>query len=279
MTTQLKKKYRVGILGCGWYGLELGKILVDYGFDVKGSTTTLDKLSLLSSYNIAPYLITFEEEYAIQDPFFFDVDILVLTLPPKRASNEQSTFLSKIKRIIDIVINHPVQHLIFISSTSVYGENNEIIEESSDVFPVTDSGKSILAAENLLKECTRFTTTVIRFAGLVGPGRNPANFFTGKKSIPNGQAPINLIHISDCIGITMKIIEKEAFGNTFNACTPHHPQKQHFYSQASIQSNLSKPEFIDELKEWKIISSTKIQQLLDYTWQIDNWDHWLQRIK
>jgi len=77
----------------------------------------------------------------------------------------------------------------------------------------------------------------------------------------------------------MKIIEKKAFGHTFNACAPDHPQKQYFYTQAAINSGLPKPEFLDELKQWKIVSSIKIPQLLNYTWQIGNLGDWLHRIK
>jgi hypothetical protein len=38
----------------------------------------------------------------------------------------------------------------------------------------------------------------------------------------NPDAPINLIHQADCIGIILKIMKKN-LGETYNAATPVHP--------------------------------------------------------
>jgi len=63
-----------------------------------------------------------------------------------------------------------------------------------------DAESALYRSEQLFHENTNFQTTVIRLAGLIGPGRNPARFFAGKTNIPNGNAPVNLIHLDDCIG-------------------------------------------------------------------------------
>ena len=53
---------KISILGCGWLGLPLGKFLVEKGHVVKGSTTSEDKISLLSSMGIVPFLIKFSPQ-------------------------------------------------------------------------------------------------------------------------------------------------------------------------------------------------------------------------
>lgn len=50
---------KVSILGCGWLGFPLAKKLIEIGFEVKGSTTTENKLAVLKSNKIAPYLLSF----------------------------------------------------------------------------------------------------------------------------------------------------------------------------------------------------------------------------
>jgi nucleoside-diphosphate-sugar epimerase len=149
----------------------------------------------------------------------------------------------------------------------VYGDSNTEVDEYTDARPDTDSGKAILAAESLLKGYKNFSTTVIRFGGLIGPDRNPGRFFAGKKGIPNGQAPVNLIHLSDCIGITLSILENAAFGNTFNACSPDHPSRADFYTNAAIQSSMELPEFKDELLNWKQVNSIMLNQKLSYSFE------------
>ena len=51
---------QISILGCGWLGLPLAKALLENGFLVKGSTTSVEKLSVLENSGIHPFLIALE---------------------------------------------------------------------------------------------------------------------------------------------------------------------------------------------------------------------------
>lgn len=269
-STPLVKFQTISILGCGWFGLELAKTLVAKGYAVKGSTTTPEKLEILSSHQIQAFLISFEEKKAQYDPLFFQSDVLFICIPPKRSQGQQATYQHKIQRICAAAKLHGASNLIFISSTSVYGDHNEEVTESTFPNPETASGKAILASENFIKAQKDFNCTILRFAGLVGAGRHPGKFFAGKAALPNGQAPINLIHLADCIGISLQVLEQNMFGHTINACSPDHPTKQDFYAAAAIHAGLPVPEFKNELTKWKIISSIHAP-LLNYTYQVGNW--------
>src|SRR5690606_4562588 len=146
---------------------------------------------------------------------------------------------------------HKIKHLIVISSSGVYPNANRAFDESDLPEPVTGSGKSLLEAEGIVKSFSDFTTTIIRFGGLYGGERNPARFFGSTNNIPNSLAPVNLIHLSDCLGISEAILAREAFGHTYNACSPEHPSRTEFYTRAAKASNLEAPTFVNELKEWK----------------------------
>ncbi|QNK61203.1 NAD(P)H-binding protein [Pedobacter sp. PAMC26386] len=259
---------KISILGCGWYGLELAKELIKNGYRVKGSTTTPEKLANLQQSGIIPYLINFNEEENGFDRDFFNCDVLIISIPPKRVTAEQHTFLSKIEKISKAAETHLIPNIIFISATSVYGDYNEEVNEQTIPNPETDSGKAILAAELALKNITSFKTTILRFGGLIGPNRDPGRFFAGKSAIPNGKAPVNLIHLTDCIGLTMRILQKEAFGYIFNACATDHPTRSVFYTSASLRSGFDKPQFIDELCNWKLVHSIYITKKLNYEFKI-----------
>lgn len=272
-STPINKK-TISILGCGWFGLELAKALIQKGYIVKGSSTTADKLELLSSHHIQPFLVNIQKDEASYDDDFFKSDILFICIPPKRNTSEQSDFYNKIEQIVHTATTHHIKQLLFISSTAVYGDTNEEVTELSIPKPETESGKAMLKVEQLLKNQKNISSTVIRFGGLVGPNRNPGRFFAGKTAVPNGQAPINLIHLSDCIGLSLAIIENEAFGHTFNACAPDHPDKQQFYTAAAINAQLTPPVFIDELLNWKKVSTIHTK-LLNYNYLVNNWINWL----
>jgi nucleoside-diphosphate-sugar epimerase len=170
--------------------------------------------------------------------------------------------------LISVINERGVQQVVLISSTGVYGDNNTVVNEMDEPKPDSESGKDLLEAENILKRETSFTTTIIRFAGLIGPGRDPGRFFAGKTDVPNGDAPVNLINLTDCLGISYAIIDKKAFGNTYNAVTPQHPTRAEFYTKAAERSGLEKPQFIREKRTWKIIESVNVPKLLQYTYKI-----------
>ncbi|HEY0176920.1 MAG TPA: SDR family NAD(P)-dependent oxidoreductase, partial [Pedobacter sp.] len=242
---------------------------VKEGYSVKGSTTTPEKLITLEQSGIIPRLADFQEKEESFDTDLFDSPVLIICIPPKRSSAEQHLFLSKIERISKAAASGKVRNIIFISSTSVYGDLNGEADENTLPKPDTDSGKAILSAELLLKDNVNFTTTILRFGGLIGPGRIPGRFFAGKSGIPNGKAPVNLIHLSDCTGITMRILEREAFGYTYNACSPEHPNRATFYTSAAERSGLDKPQFKDELLNWKCIKSITIPEQLNYDFRME----------
>ena len=266
----------VSIIGCGWYGLAAAKQLLAAGYSVKGSTTTQQKLQQLADVGIEPYLLDFGPGKSVNPKDFFTSEILIICIPPQRNSDTLSQYTAKIDTIAMFAAQYPKKEVIFISSTSVYGDANCNVDETTVVSPQTPSGHQILNAEQELQKNTHFRTTILRFSGLVGPGRHPGRFFTGKKNIPNGRAPINLIHLDDCVGITLEIIKRQAFGYIYNASSPDHLQKQHFYQQAIKAAGLAEATFIDELKEWKIISSLQVPKQLNYTFKTANWIQWLE---
>jgi nucleoside-diphosphate-sugar epimerase len=258
----------ISILGCGWYGFELAKSFVKKGLTVKGSTTSLEKIPFMAEAGIKPYLIDLSVNNEIIDPSFFECDVLWIAIPPKARTGNGAAYLNKIGRLITLIKLHGIEQVILISSSSVYGDNNSEVNELTEPNPDTESGKILLQAETLLKEQISFTTTIIRFAGLIGPGRDPGKFFAGKTNIPNGNAPVNLIHLTDCIGISHSILDQKAFGYIYNACSLYHPNRTDFYRKASIESGLEMPEFINEKKSWKIVSGINVSGILEYQYQV-----------
>lgn len=261
----------VSILGCGWYGKALAKELLQKGIVVRGSATSAEKLNVLRELGITPHVVRVNEDGTNYDADFFKCDILVISIPPGLKKGEGSTYLPKIKHIIQAVLQNNIQKVIYISSIGVYGDHNKTITETDEPNSDTESGKILLEAENLFRSQSSFKTAIVRFGGLVGPGRHPGRFFAGKKDIPNGLAPVNMIHLDDCVGIGSAIIEKNAFGHLFNACSPDHPAKEDFYKDAALKGGYEAPEFIHELKNWKIVESVNLKPILNYTFKIQNW--------
>lgn len=262
----------VSILGCGWLGFPLASDLLGEGFSVKGSTTNPEKLRTLEQAGIVSFLVQLLPELHADKEGFFDTDALVVNIPPK---GNPEKYFRQMEEIIEAVKRNKIPKIIFISSTSVYGDEGKAVDESALLNPESESGKALVATEKLFLECDNFKTTVIRLAGLVGPGRDPGRFFAGKIEVPNGKAPVNLIHLYDAVGIIKLVLRCDFSGEVFNACSPDHPSRREFYSAAAKKSGLAIPEFKDELLAWKEISGDKVEKMLGYQFKIDNWRAWL----
>ena len=262
----------VSILGCGWYGRALAAKLVSSGIPVKGSATSPERAEQLAQAGIKSYVIKLDENESIYDVDFFKCDIIVIAIPPSFKKNQGKQYLPKIKNIIKAIVDHKVTKVIYISSTGVYADCNREVTENDLAQPDSESGQILRRAEELFLNENVFRTSIVRFGGLVGPGRNPARFFLNKTDIPNGLAPVNLIHQIDCVGVTCAIIERDRFGFIFNACAPDHPAKGDFYRKMARQNNIPSPIFLNELKYWKIVNSVNINSKLDYSFIIDVWD-------
>jgi len=254
----------ISVLGCGWLGVPLAKHFLENGFSVKGSVTTEEKFEMLRDAGILPFRIVLSDtEVILDDPDFFKCDVLVISIPPRRIEGIEQVFPSQIRRLIPFILKSGIQKVIFISSTSVYPDQNQLARENEILFPDKASGRALVEAENLLREQSEFKTTIVRFGGLIGADRNLARFLL-KSAQPIANAPVNLIHQDDCIGIISAIIRQELWGETLNACCPEHPMKKDFYEKAAIQSGLPVLVISEELTAFKTIDSSKLIRLLNY---------------
>lgn len=238
-------KTTIGILGCGWLGMPLAKKLSKLGYRMSGTTTSSEKLAELESYGIKAFEILLTEE-GIEGPidlFLSEIDTLIINIPPALRNNPEGDFVKKMEMLNKRINNHGLSHVLFVSSTSVYGNQDGEITEETPALPQTESGKQLLASEKLFFEQKNFTTTVIRFGGLIGPDRHPVYYLANKKNLKNGEELINLIHLNDCIHIMTSIIQNNYWGEIFNGVYPYHPTKKEYYTTEAVKRNLPEPQY------------------------------------
>ncbi|MEP6806093.1 MAG: NAD-dependent epimerase/dehydratase family protein [Flavobacterium sp.] len=270
---------KISILGCGWLGLPLAKKLIEKGYSVNGSTTSENKLSILKAAGINPFLIALESESISEslNAFLDKSEILIIDIPPKlRGNNADSVhslrkiFVEKIETLIPFIEKSTVKKVLFVSSTSVYGDENGMITEETIPNPETESGKQLLLSEAILQENENFESTMLRFGGLIGEDRHPVKSLSGKENLENPDAPVNLIHQKDCISIIEQIINQSKWNDVFNAVAPFHPTRQEYYTQKAQEQNLILPKFTTEKSNIKkTISSNKVENILSYQFELD----------
>ena len=274
----MKQQQTLAVLGCGWLGLPLGKRLVANGYTVKGSTTTADKLPLLASAGLQAFAITLTADAeAIQAEtlraFLENVSVLCIDIPPKLRVLPAENFVAKIENIIPYIIEAKISRVIFVSSTSVFADQVGFptITEQTQPNPDTESGKQLWTTEQLLQAQPQFETTVVRFGGLIGPERHPVKHLAGRKNVENPKAPINLIHLEDCLTVLEKLITNDkTAGQTYNVVAPFHPSRETYYTAKAKINNLQAPEFTHtEQQVGKLIEADCISTTLEVTFNTE----------
>ena len=266
---------KISILGAGWLGWPLAKKMLEAGYAVNASTTSPDKIKMLSDDGINPFLIhllpTGPEGDAIEP--FLKTDILLINIPPgRRDPNVRNNFPEKIKSLISLAQKAGVTRCIFVSSTGVFSDAQGRVDEETIPDPTTNSGKALWEVEKYLQSLSDFKTTIIRPGGLVGGDRMAGRFLAGKKEIPNGNAPVNMIHRTDLINIILKIIDQKVFGKIVHCVATQSPNRRDFYTTQAKKYGFEIPEFLPDggTGPFKIIGNDNLKKTLNYQFIFDD---------
>jgi nucleoside-diphosphate-sugar epimerase len=115
--------------------------------------------------------------------------------------------------------NQRLQHVFFVSSTRVYGQNSaEVLDENIPAIPADFGGERLLEAENLLKHMPCKSTSM-RLSGIYGNGR--LYLVTMAKDIskwPLDNHWSNRIHRDDAAGFIAFAVEKAAKNEILENC-------------------------------------------------------------
>lgn len=246
----------LSILGSGWLGQPLAEFFAQQGYRIQLSTRKADKISHLIQPNIKPYRVDIDALTDIQE--FLQSETLIINITSKNIDGFEA-LISQIKQ-------SPIQHILFISSSSVYQNTNAVVTEDDNSAENHDS--PLWKIEQLFRDEVSFKTTILRFSGLIDNRRHPGHFFRNGKVVQQADAPVNLIHFDDCVGIINAIIRQQAWGDVFNGCADSHPTKRQFYSHARQLLSKPTPEFADNTTlAYKIVSNEKVKTKLNYKLQ------------
>lgn len=206
----------------------------------------------------------------------FDVDALIITLPPSGFSSQQ--YCEHLAFLANQAKKQGVQHLIFTSSTSVFPDISEQFDESSQLSAETEIGKTLIQAEQYLFQSEISHCDILRLAGLIGKQRHPVKFLAGKHNLKQGNSPVNLVHLEDCIQAITALLMNPNGLRTYHLCAPIHPTRVEYYTKAAIFYDLSIPQFeCSDSDPERIITADKICRDLGFTYRYPNPDDMFEK--
>ena len=261
----------VAVVGCGWLGLTLAKRLLSSGWEVNGSKTTPEGAAALRSDGIHGFPLKLDPVGNIPEDLF-EVDYAIINIPPSRRPDVESYHLTQMNHLLSAVKASRVKQVILVSSTSVYPELGRVVTEEDVAPPTKPSGRVLREVEAAWLAEPAFQCTVLRLAGLIGADRKPGRFLSGRRSLKNGDAPVNLIARKDVHNIIEAFLAKGCPNDIFNACADDHPLRRDYYRMASEKAGLPEPQFepASETLAYKVVSAEKLKSYLGYQFEVSS---------
>ncbi|WAT02198.1 SDR family oxidoreductase [Rouxiella chamberiensis] len=265
---------KVSIIGLGWLGMPLAMALSARGYQVVGSKTTLDGVEAARMSGIECYQLNFTPGVTMECDaddldVLLNVDALIITLPARRTVEGSELYFQAVQMLVDSALAHNVPRMIFTSSTSVYGDVEGMVRETSPLLPVTSSGKVLKELEEWFHQLPNTSVDVLRLAGLVGAERHPGRFLAGKTDVKGANHGVNLVHQDDVVAAVQLLLSLPRGGHTYNLCAPAHPAKQQFYPLSARKLGLPEPTFAPEPADstGKLVDGSRIVKELGFEYQ------------
>ncbi len=218
---------RVLLVGCGDIGSGLATLLVARGHQVIAVKRSAPHKALPGVRYLACDITQPDQVQHI--PREVDQVFVILAPGERTESCYHTLFIIGLKNVLRhfarAIEEHSsgrraTPHWIFVSSTSVYGQRRgEWIDEDSPTLPRAFNGRCLLQAEKLLHEHD-YSSTVVRFAGIYGPGRNGLiNAVVQGNPVqyqPNYYT--NRIHAEDCVRLLAYLLAQRLAGTKLENC-------------------------------------------------------------
>lgn len=225
----------IGIISLGWLGLSLYEFLNNKNFKTIGTYH--------SSKKNVDYQIKYDFNHQDIPKELLDLETIFFNLPPS-SINSLKNFTHFIQQL-----NH--QKLIFISSTSVYGDQGNV-DERTVLKANSKNGEFLSECETIITNHLK-DFSIIRPGGLYGKDRHPGKYLSGKKDISGGNHPINLTGLDDLLEVIQKVLNNPV--PILNAVNTNHPAKKEYYQSYCQKMGLDLPSFCDDENQSKIVSS------------------------
>lgn len=240
----------ISITGLGYLGLPLAQKFYQHG-----SRVAAIKRSLTSDdINLPIHLDTFDlgSTDAFQTALWrhhADKPVWFFLLPPSSLTHYADT----VKQWAELARACNVQHLIFTSSTSVYGDTARECDETATPDPQTESARQILAAEQHLLDSGISNIDILRLGGLYCAERHPVSRLVQKQNIPGGNRLINIVHRNIAVESLFQTAFNPGGRRLKNIIEPRHPTRREFYTEEAAKLGLPAPDFAPDDSMGKII--------------------------
>lgn len=213
MTNSTNDPQKLLILGCGDIGQRLAQQLAPRGYRVTGL-----RRSPCADLAQLQYRQGDAADAACLDGLWregFDVVLITMTPAERSDAGYRRAYVDSCHQLVASLARqqHRPRLLLFVSSTSVYGQDDgSWVDEESPACPTNFSGRRLLEAEQLLQEGAArlgIASCIVRPSGIYGPGRQRLIELVRAGRASASSHYTNRIHADDLAGALAHLIERQ----------------------------------------------------------------------
>lgn len=253
------------IIGLGKSGKLLAQQLLKQGHQVTGISRRSQQLDGVCHVAQSVH----EADYAQLPPIDW---VYVLLTPDERSvAAYQHTFIDSLQPIATALSTHPIQKVVFVSSTSVYGQGQgELVNELTAPQPETPTAQVLWQAEQQWKAYWQDRLVVVRPSGLYANDRlRLIRWVQEAKPVPMN-VWTNRIHIEDLAGILARLIDMTDLSPCYLATDGHPVFQDEVLDQIAVWLELAFPMKIMAPTTGKQLKSCLLNEL-SYNFRYPTW--------
>lgn len=252
------KSKTISIVGSGWLGKPLAEKLQYGQHTVNLSSRSAEKVESLKQEDLRAFQLDLNNLLEV-DAEFWKADVFIVTITPAE--------LPEVANLVQCMKQSNPELVIVTSSSAVYpNTGTHVVEEEAVHQQSPHSGRDVLAIEKCYEQ---LPVSIVRFGGLFGGERHPGRFLASGRTVPAGDAPVNMTHLEDAIGAIEFLLDFEEAVGAVNVVSPEHPSKTVFYSAAAQHLGLENPTFFNGSGQFKVVSSKRLIDL-GYSFRVEN---------
>jgi nucleoside-diphosphate-sugar epimerase len=233
------------IIGCGYLGRRVAARWVAQGDAVYALTRSGNNTASLKALGLEPILGDVTDPASLSSLKAADTLLYAVGLDRRSGKSQREVYVAGLENVLRR-LSDDMGRFIYISSTSVYGQNaGEWIDESSVCEPATANGQVCLDAERMLRRY-RPDAMILRLAGLYGPGRLVARLDrlrSGMLLEGNPEAWLNLIHVDDVVAAALACEQHGTSGETYLVCGDEPHCRRDYYELLARLAEAPQPRF------------------------------------
>jgi nucleoside-diphosphate-sugar epimerase len=235
----------IAIIGCGYIGSAAASLWHRKGHHITATTRKLENLKKLNKIAQKSQILkgTDEREFI---PLILNNETILVTTAADSPDSYKDTYLgiAEIFRHLALEMDLP-RHLIYTSSSSVYGDHNGLwVDETTPLLGHDELAKILIKAEEtyLSLQELGWQVSILRLAQIYGPGRELSKKVKELEghTLPGiGDHYTNMIHQTDCASAIDYALRHHLEG-VFNLVDDEHPTRKELYDTISHKFHLPK---------------------------------------